>query len=152
MKLFPALCLQSVVVALACAGTASYMRLRGDTELVSGIQDACLPVAQAVRNRLKDEGVANRILLVDYELDSFTWRHVAVIFALEDGTLASYESLNSLAAFNRGSVALGISDWDALDIAERLPRQSGVMVRDAKWIDALTYESTKSAFFTGARR
>lgn len=152
MRLFPALCLQAVVVALACAGTASYMRLRGDTELLSGVQDACLPVARVLRNRLKDEGVANRILLVDYELHSFTWRHVAVIFALEDGSLASYESLNSLAAFNRGSVALGISEWDVMDIAERLPRQSGVTVRGAGWIDELTYESTKSAFMTGSRR
>lgn len=141
-----------MVVALACAGTASYMRLRGDTELLSGVQDACLPVAQAVRNRLKEEGVANRILLVDYELNSYAWRHVAVVFALEDGTLASFESLNSLAAFNRGSVALGISDWNAMDIAERLPRQGGVTVRGARWIDELTYESTKAVFMTGARR
>ncbi|GAT32199.1 hypothetical protein TSACC_2597 [Terrimicrobium sacchariphilum] len=152
MRLFPALCLQVVVVALACAGTASYMRLRGDTELLSGVQDACLPVAQAVRNRLREEGVANRILLVDYELNSYAWHHVAVVFALEDGTLASFESLNSLAAFNRGSVALGISDWNAMDIAERLPRQGGVTVRDARWIDGLTYESTQSAFMTGVRR
>lgn len=152
MRFFPALCLQALVVAFACAGTASYIRMRGDTELVSGIQDACLPVARAVRNRLKSEGIENRILLVDYGLDSCTWRHIAVIFTLEDGTLASYESLNSLASFNRGSIPLGISDWNAMDIAERLPRQRGVTIQGAKWVDELTYESTKPASATVSRR
>lgn len=138
------MCLQAIVVALACAGTASYMRSRCKAEFTSDLPDACLLTAQAVRSRLKKEGVENRILLVEYSLNSLAWRHVAVVFTLEDGTLASYESLSSLTGLTRGSISLGVSDWDAQDIAERLPRQVGVVVRSARWIDSLTYGSTKS--------
>jgi len=101
-----------------------------------------------MRSRIKKEGVENHILLVEYSLNSLTWHHVAGIFALEEGSLASYESLNSLANFSRGSASLGISDPDATGIADRLPRQCGVPVQEAKWINDLTYESTKAGFPT----
>ena len=142
---------QALVVALTGAGTASYIHLRTNAELISGVQDACLLTAQAVRNRLKSEGVENRILLVEYGLNSTTLRHVAVVFALEDGTLASFESLNALAGFSRGSISLGLSEWDAARIAERLPRQSGARVLAARWIDSLSYESTRADLATVAR-
>lgn len=127
------------------------MRSRCKAEFTSDLPDACLLTAQAVRSCLKKEGVENRILLVEYSLNSLAWRHVAVVFTLEDGTLASYESLNSLTGLTRGSISLGVSDWDAQDIAERLPRQVGVVVRSARWIDGLTYESTKSDLTTVSR-
>ncbi len=143
--------LQALVVALTCAGTVSYIRLRANAEILSGVQDACLLTAQAVRSRLKSEGVKNRILLVEYDLNSARWRHVAVVFALEDGTLASFESLNALAGFSRGSIPLGVSEWDAEKVAELLPRQNGARVLAARWIDSLSYASTKPDLVTAAR-
>ncbi len=53
------MCLQAIVVALACAGTASYMRSRCKAEFTSDLPDACLLTARAVRSRFNGTTIGN---------------------------------------------------------------------------------------------
>lgn len=121
-----------LVVGLTMAGTTWLIREGIAREIAHGIRNNCLVTASIVRAQFRRAGIPSRTLVVDYDVGGHPLRHVAVVSALEDGSLAAFEE-------EGGSIPLGFVDWDPAAVAERLPADPLARVVRAAWAETLNY-------------
>lgn len=119
------------------------------TAMMEDRDDVCLIVARSARVELARRNVENKTIVIDYYVNKTHLRHIAVIYTLEDGSLASYE-------ISKGSTVLGFhKSWDALEVAKSIPCEKGAVVLQAAWVDGLTFndlEWTRNTEIGGTRK